>query len=117
IAHRAVRLAAIEAVEEMLRRNAQRFRELIKAAGADAVLALLVFLHRLEADADPLRQIALGQAADDALGADARADVDIDRMGAVDHDGALPVASAYGRWVHRGHDLAPGTVRATGKSI
>ena len=44
----------------------ERRGKLVQPAGADAVLAALVFLHGLEADADQLGEAALGQAAHDA---------------------------------------------------
>ena len=65
---------------EELHRNAQHLCQIEQPAGADAVDALLVFLHLLERQAELLAELLLAHAEQHAPKANAAADVHIDRV-------------------------------------
>src|SRR5579864_9512099 len=80
-----------DALEEELLVDGQRLGELMEATGTDPIFAALVLLHRLEADADQFCEVGLGHAAHNPLQPDARADIDVDRMWAIDDNGTAAV--------------------------
>src|ERR1044072_1573864 len=61
-----------EAFEEKRDRNAKDKRDLLKPARADAVGALLVFLHLLECQAEPIGELLLAHAKHHSAHADTR---------------------------------------------
>ena len=65
----------------MARRDAEEARDLVEAAGADAVGALLVFLNLLESQAERLTELFLTHAEHDAAHADTAADILVNRVG------------------------------------
>src|SRR6185437_9519910 len=74
------RLVAAITVEEIARRHVERPRREIEPARREADAGGLIFLHRLEGDADPVAQLALAHAELEATPARARADMAVDRM-------------------------------------
>jgi len=60
--------------------SAQFACDLVEAAGADPVLAGLVFLYLLELDTDPLGELVLAQRQGPAALAQALADMNVHRM-------------------------------------
>src|SRR5690242_12307587 len=71
------------ALEEPRRCGVERLRDQVQAGGADAVGAVLVFLHLLETDAEGAAELVLAQPEQIAAQAYARADMDVDRSGAL----------------------------------
>ena len=74
------RAARWRAFEEKGRRHVQRLRNLLQAARADTIGALLVFLHLLKSDSERVSKLLLTHFHENSLHANAAADVTIDRI-------------------------------------
>ena len=83
------------ALEEERRRHFQNARKLLQPAGADAIGALLVFLHLLESYVERVGQFALAEADHQTAHPDPRPDVTVDRVwGSYSWKQPIPHASA-----------------------
>src|SRR5687768_13674264 len=71
------------AFEEKRNRHLKDVRDLLQAAGADAVGALLVFLHLLEGQAERVAELLLTHAQHHAAHAHATPDVLVGRVGSL----------------------------------
>src|ERR1043166_630470 len=86
-------LDAVAALKERVDRNVEDARDLGETAGADAVRALLVFLHLLKCDTDALTEFGLRQPGGKALNFDALSNLDIDWIGFARGHGNLRLAA------------------------
>src|SRR6185312_14742624 len=95
----------VETFEEIGQRHIENACELIKPAGADPVLAGLVFLHRLKREPDLGAELGLGHARLGTTQPKLAADMLVNRIGTIDDDRAALEGYPAGIGIGSGHHL------------
>src|SRR5690242_20354070 len=100
---RAGRALAAQFLEEERHRTIEQPGRLVEAAGAEPVLAMLVFLNRLEGHADPRAELFLTHASKEARLPEAAANMDVDWIGPVLANGATAAPGVVIAFTNVGH--------------